>query len=492
MTIRLNIGDILSFWHDEIEKHCLLQVIARSEEGHVTGVILDGFFDAPPTMDALGPLQYLKQDHHNWKGEPMIHIIGPQAIPDDVNVIGNQPAILSRDSEHSNCPWPSGDSQIVLQYRWNALPAELTSAYKAAKLSDASLQANGREYRVNATRLNIDEGDSGFDFAELSKFPALTDLVFYTQTKQDPAPWLRKLPMVTNLEFDCPFGETIDISGTGVLELKVNVGGLKRLVLNTGLRDLILTGDLAGIDELEIIHPENGRWLQLHITGAGLSAMPDLELPNLTSLRVALPVVDFASLSAQYPRLQSLKIWGQPGTVTNLKSLADFPALETLWMFDLFGFEGSDFPPPDKLRQLENLWLSSVPKEAGSFAKKHFKNIRDLMVDKLRNDSWLALNVDNPFRSWDGRSGISKASSKKAFDAFKKLHAGIEQTTDKDKLTGLFGGYLDTFNGIYARQGGIDTMESEEIYTVYMRLAGTCGLDETMLSNMFEQNAAWL
>lgn len=480
-----NIGDIFSSWHEDIEKWCCVQVINRNESGYLTIVILDAFFDTMPSEGDLGDIKGLIQDHHNFKGEPMVENVGPDRMDMTYHFIANRPVVCEEELYVVDREWPKNHDQIRRQYIWNQLPTKLTENYESAKKSDDKIDIGGFEFNIKATRVNINDDKRHIDFQLLSSLPALTDLHLFTDTR-DPAPFLRNNPLIHILDWEKHGRSEIDISGTYIQSLTVEVDGLKRLILNDAIRRLILTGDLKGLGDLTIDHPKKGKWLEMHIVSDQDFDAPDFNLPNLQSLRLKLHKVDFANLGNFYPALSDLKIWGNPGVATNLDHMKNFKALDTLWLFDMFGYEVADFPAPDALPMLSSMRLMSIPKDVGDHVKKTFKHIRSLDVAKLRSEKWLAENLNNPFRSWDGRDGISNANAKKAFNIFKTVNSAIEKGVKDDVLLAIFDNYIDVFNLIESKKGGIDTMEREEIYSVYMDLARRTQIKESVLFERFE------
>ena len=63
--------------------------------------------------------------------------------------------------------------------------------------------------------------------------------------------------------------------------------------------------------------------------------------------------------------------------------------LRTLSFGDLFGYGEKETEILEKLPELRQLWMDSVPREAGLAVKKRFKNRLDsLEVRKLRALEW--------------------------------------------------------------------------------------------------------
>ncbi len=91
-----------------------------------------------------------------------------------------------------------------------------------------------------------------------------------------------------------------------------------------------------------------------------------------------------------------------------------------------------------------------------------------------RKPEWLAENLLNPFRDWDGREHISPAYAKKAALAYKNMLAmtrSIDAAMDGDgraaaALEAMVTAYVDEFNKIERRSSIIETVEREEIYVV--------------------------
>ena len=60
--------------------------------------------------------------------------------------------------------------------------------------------------------------------------------------------------------------------------------------------------------------------------------------------------------------------------------------------------------------------MTSLPETAAKAAKQLWKSKpgMDLRITKARKPEWLAQNLDNPFRGWDGAEHIPAAAAKKA------------------------------------------------------------------------------
>ncbi|MNK42066.1 hypothetical protein D3C87_607450 [compost metagenome] len=176
--------------------------------------------------------------------------------------------------------------------------------------------------------------------------------------------------------------------------------------------------------------------------------------------------------------------------------------------YDLFGYTAEEFPSATQLPQLSALWLTSLPADVAKAIKAGYKRAAalglDLSVTKARKPEWLADNLLNPFRDWDGREHISPAYAKKAALAYKNMlavtrgiDAAMEATAATAALETMVTAYVDVFNKIERRASIIETVEREEIYTVLAELLvqlrqqlgvqGAALVDEAALLDLFDR-----
>ena len=124
--------------------------------------------------------------------------------------------------------------------------------------------------------------------------------------------------------------------------------------------------------------------------------------------------------------------------------------------------------------------MSSLPEDAAKVAKKYYKKLQDkglnLWITKPRKAEWLAQNLDNPFRSWDGQENISTANAKKAASLYRKTRASVRnllENPNKDTMKhieDLIREYTQGFNKMDKRNCFIETSEREDIYAALVDL----------------------
>jgi len=94
---------------------------------------------------------------------------------------------------------------------------------------------------------------------------------------------------------------------------------------------------------------------------------------------------------------------------------------------------------------------------------------------QARKPEWLAENLDNPFRNWDGRENISSTNVKKAHTQYKNTRSKIlgmisdfrDNKNSEQLLIELLNEvsvFTELFNKINKRSDFIETMESEKIF----------------------------
>ena len=112
--------------------------------------------------------------------------------------------------------------------------------------------------------------------------------------------------------------------------------------------------------------------------------------------------------------------------------------------------------------------MTSLPEDAAKAIKRLWKGRPevDLQITKPRKPEWLAQNLDNPFRDWDGAEHIPAVAAKKAAAQYRKtrsllmkLAAKPDESAQIQALEAV-SAYTQTFN----KMRFIETVERDEIY----------------------------
>ena len=348
----------------------------------------------------------------------------PLEVPPQYKLVGTLPPFTDQPCR-SYGGWSDG-YDVYLQIRWQAIPEERRRAFKEAMDSDEQTEIGGIQLKVNNHR--VMDQYAPFDSAlELKALPCLSTLICER--------WHPDL-----LEF-----------------------------LREKTEQLLFQN--KGPDACTIHAPEDGSGLTLQFIG---EYRPHTELPNLRGLHgIELKDFDLTRLAAVHPHLKELRLWGAPGNLGNFSAVEGFRELTNLSTFDLFGFGAADIPTPEQMPELRWFWMTSLPETAAKAAKQLWKSKpgMDLRITKARKPEWLAQNLDNPFRGWDGAEHIGAehipaSAAKKAANQYRKTRSQLmklaaepgedAQAQALDAVTA----YTQTFN----KMGFIETEERDEIY----------------------------
>ena len=112
--------------------------------------------------------------------------------------------------------------------------------------------------------------------------------------------------------------------------------------------------------------------------------------------------------------------------------------------------------------------MTSLPETAAKAAKQLWKRKpgMDLRITKPRKPEWLAQNLDNPFRGWDGAEHIPASAAKKAANQYRKTRSHLMKLASQPgenaqaQALDAVAAYTQTFN----KMGFIETEERDEIY----------------------------
>ena len=426
-------GEIYTVYNQYLKRYTACQVayIAPPDavSKHPSAVILslDYVGDAPLTAEELPHLRPLYKDFMYWSRD--LHLLRvPLEVPPQYTLVGTLPPFTDQPCR-SYGGWSDG-YDVYLQIRWQAIPEERRRAFKEAMESDKQTEIGGIPLKVSSHR--VMDQYAPFDSAlEQKALPCLSELICER--------WHPNL-----LEF---------------------------LRENPFVDEVTLLFQNKGPDACTIHAPDDGSGLTLQFIGA---YRPHTELPNLRGLHgIQLKDFDLTGLAAVHPHLKELRLWGAPGNLGNFSAIGGFHELTNLSTFDLFGFGAADIPTPEQMPELRWFWMTSLPETAAKAAKQLWKSKSgmDLWITKPRKPEWLAQNLDNPFRGWDGAEHIPAAAAKKAASQYRKTRSQLMKLAAEpgedaqSQALEAVAAYTQTFNKM-------DFIETEERDEIYMALRG--------------------
>lgn len=465
------VGDIYSVFSHRLQQYVACQVTAIDDAASGSAPLaailqLDWTGDALPDAAAVQAMRPLVCDYYFWNSRHD-HSFANAKVPRHYTLVANVAPLVDAAVKSYSGGWHMGDS-VYRQRRWEQLDPARRRRFKAA--SSEEVMVGGQAVRQKTSRIGDDILQAIGDLSELDRLPCLTTI----ETRHGSAAlaaYINGNPIINEVQWQSSTESELDLRNSNVSRLVVHGAGLRSLRLNEGVSTLILNG--APSAALRIDDPHAGRFLRLQLSGA---LAPFHGLDQLARLSLsAMPVVDFDAVAQRFPVLTDLTVWGKPGLASNVASIARLDRLRSFTAYELFGYGADDFPAPAQLPALSSLCLASLPADAAKAIKASYKKAAalglDLSVTRPRKPEWLAENLDNPFRDWDGRAHIAAAYAKKAAQAYKKLLA-TARTLDGANDAGtaqaaaqeMIAAYVGVFNQIERRSSVIETVERDEIY----------------------------
>ena len=499
-----NVGDVYSVFSSELQQYVACQVTRIkdvSSSRPVAAVLeLDWTGDALPDAAAVQAMRPLLCDYFFWN-KRHDHCYATANVPPGHTLVGNIAPLVDVEVNSYRSGWNVGDS-VLRQRNWERIDPLRRQQFKAAS-DEREVTVGGQVLRQDATKIDDSVLQALGDISELEQLPCLMSIETCEGT-QALMEFIQGNPFINELQWQSSTVHALDFSGSGLSRLILQPDGVTSLVLNKGLSLLALRG--APSPALRIDDGADGRHLTLQCTQT-LPPFHGIEQLGGLSL-VSMKEVDLAQVARRFPHLTALRIWGKPGLASHMASLAQLSQLRMFTAYDLFGYTAEEFPSATQLPQLSALWLTSLPADVAKAIKAGYKRAAalglDLSVTKARKPEWLADNLLNPFRDWDGREHISPAYAKKAALAYKNMLAvtrgidvAMEATAATAALETMVAAYVDVFNKIEQRASIIETVEREEIYSVLAELLvqlrqqlggqGAALVDEAALLDLFDR-----
>lgn len=208
-------------------------------------------------------------------------------------------------------------------------------------------------------------------------------------------------------------------------------------------------------------------------------------LKNVSALRAFdIKELDAALVARYFPQIEKLGLWGAPGIITNITAMEQLQSLRTFIGTDIFGYVEEEIKVLEKLPALNRLYLESIPKDAGTYLKKRWKNKLDTMeITRLRDEGWLADNLTNPLRHWDGSEFVPQAAYKKVFSTYKNTKKLMQEADSKEAIIAVATEYIEFFNKLNAKYDEfIETEEREDIFMAMEQIYKECLQHKNLIS----------
>ena len=482
--MKASAGEVYTVYNQYLKRYTACQVAyiappdTMSKKPWAVILSLDWVGDAPLTIEELPHIRPLYTDFMYWpRGVHLLRV--PEEVPPQYTLVGILPP-FSEEPCRSYGDWNDGDD-VYLQMRWQTIPEKRRRAFKEAMDSDEKTEIGGISIKISSHQVTDQYMPFG-SAQELEALPCLSTLIC-ERWHPDLLEFLRGNPFIRELTLLNHNQRTLDFRGTSVEKLKLDMTGLTELWLGEETEELLFQN--KGLDTCTIHAPEDGSGLILQFVE---EYRPHIELPNLWGLHgIQIKNFDLTRLPAVHPHLKELRLWGTPGNLQNFSAVREFRELTSFSTSDLFDFEAVDIPTPEQMPKLHWFWINSLPKTAAKAAKQLWKGRPDvdLCITKPRKPEWLAQNLDNPFRDWDGAEHIPASAVQKAVSQYCKTRSQLMKLTaesgEKAQTQALeaVANYTQTFNKMHF----IETEEREEIYMAL------CGILNALPDDTLQKNA---
>lgn len=480
-------GDIFASFNARLEAFVAFQLTPRESGGSWPVVTLDWNGPSLPTpaeIDAMRPAEFTYPTLLK-RPVPYQHVVAwSGAMPRSYQHVGwREPMLVEAPRTFSG--WPDGTA-VLHQRIWDAHDPQMVQAYLTSQQAppDKTVLLQGDDWTVTRDARSVNsQALSAAKSLELFNELPMLESAGITKPHDGLFRWLCTRPLLTWMRISGQQNPTLDLRGTHLRHLILDVTGLKDVHLNSALEHLTIIG---ACDEALVISSEcKGRHLIVRVEDPTLpwAGLPELEALELWEVEV----FDPDRVVARFPELSALSVIGRLCRTSTLLPLGKLSSLQSLSLDELFP-EQHEFPSPACWPQLTLLRLHSAPDALAKAVKKSFKPLvpdeLDLDVRRPRKPDWLAANMDNPFRDWEGRSGISAGQAKKAATLYRNARRNAldraAQLTGQpvaltEALTQIATEYIDGFNAMDRRTQIIETVEREEILDAMATIINAVG-----------------
>lgn len=473
-------GDVFTIYNHYLNRYTACQITKVEPNGSAVCLPLDWSGPEPLGAHQLGGLKPLYKDFMYWPRCLRLCNVAAE-VPSHYIYVGNRPSFCQESSDVYG-PWDDG-YEVYRQLQWQEIPEGQRRVFKSAIDSTETVQLAGTEVRVNTRRLH----DKYVPFGHAEDLRSLPCLSALNLECWHPGllEYLRTNPFLTELSFAVPGCQQLDLRGSHLSKLLIDLTDVEELWLNEEMEQLCFLNTEP--ERCRIHAKEEGARLMLQFRRS-VRAHP--ELTGLHSLHgIEINEIDLQELSSDYPHLRELRLWGKPGNIRNFAAVEQFRELEEFSTYDLFGFTAQEIPGPERMPHLRWFWMTSLPEDAAKEAKKLYQKKRaegfDLWITKPRKAEWLAQNLDNPFRGWDGAEHIPAAAARKAANQYRKTRSELLKLSQEpgqdvqEYALAAVAAYTQTFN----KMRFIETEERDEISTALW------GILDALPEGVFQKNA---
>lgn len=476
-------GDVYAFYIEELGKYGTCQVL-DVWGGSLCYILLDYLGEEVPSEDALQEIKPFYKECYNHRHRMVKQVIGKLSVPGNYIYIGKIPLVVKncREGSYFNDVWYQG-TDYIFEEQWKASGSDAQKNYKKYINSGEFVSIKKELVKKNKDCLDNDLYKLLDDNGSLCEFPCIlsADICGYSQKLVN---LIRTSPLLHSLKLSQPGTDIVDLRGTGLYNIETDITGVNKIMLPEEICNLEIYGN---IKKQLVVYGNpvlKDKGIILNISIKNIKEFPDIIFKDLKIRELSISYIkelDMEIISRRFPDIKKIFLTGSPGIITNIHKMEFLKNLQTVGFYDIFGYNDCDVKIFDQLEELREIDFYSVPKTAGRYIKKHWEGHLDVLsVKNMRDSGWLADNIDNPLRGWDGSEFVPAAAYKKAFKCYKDTKKLLLKAESREDIIEIAKQYTKSFNGLDRKYGQfIETEEREDIFMAMEQLYKECIISES-------------
>lgn len=476
-------GDVYAFYIEELGKYGTCQIL-DVWGGSLCYILLDYLGEEVPSENDLKEIKPFYKECYINRHRMVKQVIDKLSVPGNYIYIGKIPLVVTncRDGSYFNDVWQQG-TDYIFEERWKAAGNEAQRNYKKYINSGEFVRIKKELVKKNKDCLDNDLYKLLDDNSSLCGFPCIisADVHGYSQKLVN---LIKTSPLLHSLKLSNTEADIVDLRGTGLYNIETDITGVNKIILPEEIYSLVIYGNIK--KQLCIygnpVIKDKGIILDIHIKN--IKEFPgiifkdvkirELNIDNIKEL-------DIEIITRYFPDIKKISLTGSPGIITNIHKMEFLKNLQTIGFYDIFGYNDCDVKIFGQLEELREIDFYSVPKTAGKYIKKHWENRLDVLsVKSMRDSGWLADNIDNPLRKWDGSGFVPAAAYKRSFKCYKDTKKLLLNAENSEDVIEIVRQYTRNFNELNRKYGQfIETEEREDIFMAMEQLYKECILGKS-------------
>lgn len=301
------VGEVYSCYVKQLNKYGAYQILSV-EKKSICYVALDYLEDTPPTEEMLSTLTPLHREMYHYHHGIAMTYTSNDHVPKDYRYIGTCTPVTDKPCNSFSGDWNDG-LEYVSRARWEAIDEEARAAYKKYINSGEQVKIGNHWYKKNFGGIRNELYQDLLIGGDIRQLPCLT----YARVdgySAELVEFMKASPMLKTLHLNNPKAEVIDLRGTYLDDLKLDMTGVAKLYLPKEMEQVDLTGEIR--DDLQI---DDSACLQPIALSISLkkARLQNFGLKQISELRVFdVRELDMALVAQYFSDLEKLGLWGLP------------------------------------------------------------------------------------------------------------------------------------------------------------------------------------